>query len=114
MGIDEGVARAGGTCGGVAAIVPAVALVFARGVGGPGGFRQRPTAAMAAAVTRASNKSSAALDGVVLVFTADVVRIVEVVADAGEAALRPSVTLAFGWEAVVDVVGLVWEGLVGD
>ncbi len=79
----------------------------ARGSDGPGGFTQRSTAAIAAAVTRASIRSSGAFDGVMLVLADDVAGIVEVVVDPGEAALSPSVTLAFDCEAVADVVGVV-------
>ena len=95
------------TCGGDAVVDPAVALAAARGVGGPGVPRQRSTAAIAAAVTRVSNLSSAAFDGAVLVLADDVAGIVEVVVDTGEAAPSPSVTLALDCGAVTDVVGVV-------
>ena len=93
--------------GGDAVVGPAVALAAARGVGGPGGFRHRSTAAIAAATTRAINGSWGALAGVVLVLADDVVGIVGAVVNTGEAALSPTVTLAFDCEAVADVVGVV-------
>ena len=93
--------------GGDAVVGSAIALAAARGAEGPEGFKQRSTAATAAAVARASNRLSVAFKGVVLIAVDDVVGVVGAIVDTGEAAPSPSVALALGCEAVVDVVGAV-------
>ncbi len=85
-----------------AAVDPAIMPVVVRDAGDPDGFRQRSTAAIAAAVARASSRSSAAFKG-----ADDVTGIVGAVIDTGEAAPTPAVTLALDCEAVTDVVGIV-------
>ena len=93
--------------GGDAVVGSAIALTAARGSGDPEGFMQRSTAATAAAVTRASNRLSVAFKGVVLVVEDAVAGVLGAIVDTGEAAPSPSVALAFGCEAVADVVGVV-------
>ena len=96
------------TCGGAAVVDPAVVLAAAREDDCPGGFKQLSTAATAAAIVRASNRSSGVFEGAVLSFDGVwIVGIVVGIVDTGEAAPSPSVTLAFGWEVGTDVVGVV-------
>ena len=88
--------------GGDAVLEPAVTLAAAREVG----FRTRSTAACAAAITSASIGSSGTIHFVLPVLVFDVVMIVGVV-DTGEAAPRPSDTLALDCRATDDVGGVV-------